>query len=91
MTVLGHVQRGGSPSVYDRLMASRFGAAAADAAIAGQWGSMVALRDNKVSLTTLAQGVSGPRRADAELVRLTETLTGAASGGIYSFKPLAAG
>jgi len=91
VTVLGHVQRGGSPSVYDRLMASRFGAAAADAAIAGQWGSMVALRDNKVSLIALAESVSGLRRADAELVRLTETLTGAASGGIYSFKPLVAG
>ena len=44
VTVLGHVQRGGTPTAYDRVLATRFGVNAADAAHAGEYGMMVSLR-----------------------------------------------
>ena len=44
MTILGHVQRGGTPTAYDRVLATRFGVAAADAVADGDFGKMVALR-----------------------------------------------
>jgi len=70
VTVLGHVQRGGSPTVYDRLMASRFGVAAADAACDGRWGTMIALRNNQVTLVDLAEACAAPRAADPALLEL---------------------
>lgn len=48
MTILGHVQRGGTPTAYDRVLATRFGVAAAEAAIAGRSGVMVALRGTEI-------------------------------------------
>ena len=48
MTILGHVQRGGTPTAYDRVLATRFGVAAVDAVTAGRFGQMVALRGNDV-------------------------------------------
>ena len=43
MTTLGHVQRGGSPVAFDRVLATRLGMAAVDEAIAGRWGNLVGL------------------------------------------------
>ena len=43
-TVLGHIQRGGTPTAFDRVLATRFGIAAIDAAHDGDWGTMAALR-----------------------------------------------
>ena len=47
-TVLGHVQRGGTPTAYDRVLATRFGLAAIDAAHEGRWGTMTALRGTDI-------------------------------------------
>ena len=47
-TVLGHIQRGGSPSGFDRVLATRLGLHAADAVVAGAWGQMVALRGTDI-------------------------------------------
>jgi ATP-dependent phosphofructokinase / diphosphate-dependent phosphofructokinase len=47
-TTLGHIQRGGTPSAYDRVLATRFGMAALDAVIDGHWGKMVALRGTDI-------------------------------------------
>ncbi|WP_298229535.1 6-phosphofructokinase [Gryllotalpicola sp.] len=47
-TVIGHVQRGGAPSAFDRVLATRLGLAAVDAVDAGQWGTMVSLRGTEV-------------------------------------------
>ena len=44
MTTLGHVQRGGTPTAFDRVLATRFGVAAIDAVHDGAWGTMVALQ-----------------------------------------------
>ena len=48
VTVLGHLQRGGSPSLFDRVLATRYGAAAVEALLAGRTGVMVALRGDKI-------------------------------------------
>ncbi|SDT33758.1 6-phosphofructokinase 1 [Pseudarthrobacter equi] len=47
-TVLGHIQRGGEPTAYDRVLATRLGIAAVDAAANGRWGTMVALRGTDI-------------------------------------------
>ena len=57
-TVLGHVQRGGTPTPFDRVLATRFGLAAIDAAHAGAWGMMVALRSTQIELVPLEEAVS---------------------------------
>ncbi|WP_090151693.1 ATP-dependent 6-phosphofructokinase [Leucobacter sp. USHLN154] len=56
-TVLGHVQRGGSPTAFDRVLATRTGIAAADAAEAGQWGTMAGLRGDRIAMVPLAEAV----------------------------------
>ena len=56
-TVLGHVQRGGTPTPYDRVLATRFGVHAADAAHAGHFGQMVSLRGHEIGLVPLADAV----------------------------------
>jgi len=57
-TVLGHVQRGGTPTAFDRVLATRLGLAAIDAAHAGAWGSMTALQGTQVQLVRLADAVA---------------------------------
>ncbi|MBF6146725.1 ATP-dependent 6-phosphofructokinase [Nocardia nova] len=54
-TVLGHVQRGGTPTAYDRVLATRFGLHAAEAVHAGQFGQMVALHGTEIGLVSLAE------------------------------------
>ena len=56
-TVLGHVQRGGTPTAYDRVLATRFGVNAADAAHAGEFGMMVSLRGQDIGRVPLADAV----------------------------------
>ncbi|HEU4360165.1 MAG TPA: 6-phosphofructokinase, partial [Mycobacterium sp.] len=56
-TVLGHVQRGGTPTAYDRVLATRFGVNAADAAHAGEYGMMVSLRGSDIGRVPLADAV----------------------------------
>ena len=52
MSVLGHIQRGGTPSPYDRVLATRFGVAAVDLIAAGGFGKMVALQATRLSRST---------------------------------------
>ncbi|NLM21345.1 MAG: 6-phosphofructokinase [Peptococcaceae bacterium] len=58
VTVLGHIQRGGSPNAYDRVLATRYGTAAVDAVIAGETGKMVALKGTEIVTVPLAEAVS---------------------------------
>ena len=55
--MLGHVQRGGTPTPYDRMLATRFGVNAADAAHAGEYGMMVSLRGQEIGRVSLADAV----------------------------------
>ena len=57
-TVLGHVQRGGTPTAFDRVLATRFGLHAIDAADAGQWGTMTALRGTDIQLVELTEATA---------------------------------
>ena len=61
-TVLGHIQRGGTPTAFDRVLATRMGLAAVDAAHAGDWGSMIALHATAIELVGLGEAVAEVRR-----------------------------
>ena len=65
-TVLGHVQRGGSPTAFDRVLATRLGLAAIDAAHDGAWGMMTALRSTNIELVRLADAVAELRQVPLE-------------------------
>ena len=65
-TVLGHIQRGGTPTAFDRVLATRLGLAAIDAAHAGRWGTMTALRATQIELVQLADAVAEVRRVPVE-------------------------
>src|SRR2546430_2007876 len=65
-TVLGHVQRGGTPTAFDRVLATRLGLAAIDAVHDGAWGTMTALRGTEIQLVSLADAVSQVRRVPIE-------------------------
>ena len=62
--VLGHLQRGGPPSAYDRVLATRFGLAAGSLALEKRFGTMVALSGTKINETTLADAVGATRTLD---------------------------
>jgi phosphofructokinase-like protein len=59
--ILGHLQRGGTPNAFDRVLATRFGIRAAEAALAGEYGMMVASRGTEIVLVPLSPSVSEPR------------------------------
>jgi 6-phosphofructokinase 1 len=65
-TVLGYVQRGGTPTAFDRVLATRVGLAAIDAAHDGAWGMMTAVRSTKIELVTLADAVAEAHRVPLE-------------------------
>jgi 6-phosphofructokinase 1 len=65
-TVLGHVQRGGTPTAFDRVLATRLGLAAIDAAHEGRWGMMTALRSTRIELVPIADAVAEVRRVPIE-------------------------
>jgi 6-phosphofructokinase 1 len=67
VTTLGHVQRGGTPTAFDRVLATRFGVAAIDAVHDGAWGSMVALRAGSIVRVPLAEAVGELKLVDREL------------------------
>ena len=71
VTVLGHVQRGGTPVAEDRILATRFGRAAVELALAGGWGRMVALQGTEVTDVPLAEAAKG-RNVPEELYRVAE-------------------
>src|SRR3954447_1883969 len=75
-TVLGHIQRGGTPTAFDRVLATRFGVAAIDAADARRWGTMPALRAGRIELVPLAEAVASLRTVSEEDYEVAESLIG---------------
>ncbi len=73
VTVLGHVQRGGTPTARDRVLATRFGVAAADLALAGESGVMAALRGTEIVPVSLADACTTPRPVPQELYDIAAT------------------
>jgi 6-phosphofructokinase 1 len=67
VTILGHVQRGGTPTAYDRVLSTRFGIAAIDAVHDGEFGTMVALRADEIVRVPLADGVGELKTVSPDL------------------------
>ncbi|MDB2389311.1 6-phosphofructokinase [Flavobacteriaceae bacterium] len=72
VTVLGHIQRGGSPSCYDRVLASRLGVGAIDALLAGARGVMIGVANNKVVTVPFEEAIKGDNEIDLDLIRVAD-------------------
>jgi 6-phosphofructokinase 1 len=75
VSVLGHMQRGGSPSCFDRVLASRMGVHAVESIINGKSNVMVGIDDSKMILTPLSQAIKGKSKINKDLIRVSEILT----------------
>ncbi len=75
VSVLGHMQRGGSPSCFDRVLASRMGVKAVEALLEGKSSLMVGIQDNKLTLTPLIKAIKGHTKIDKELIRVSDIMS----------------
>jgi 6-phosphofructokinase 1 len=75
-TVLGHIQRGGSPTAFDRVLGTRFGLKAIDLVHAGDFGKMVALQANKMVPVPLSEAVAKLKTIDDDWYKVAETFFG---------------
>jgi len=66
VTVLGHIQRGGSPTAFDRIIGTRFGIRALDLVREGRFGHMVALHGTRIDAVPLSEATAGPKQMDLE-------------------------
>ena len=76
VTILGHVQRGGSPTPFDRVLATRFGIKAVDMVVAGDFGKMVALQGNRIVAVPLADAVKRLKTLDMGLYDIAKVFFG---------------
>jgi 6-phosphofructokinase 1 len=76
VTKLGYVQRGGSPTAFDRILATRFGIKAYEMVREGKWGEMAAIRGNKIISVPLTEAVGELKRLDEEIYRVAEVFFG---------------
>ena len=74
LTILGHVQRGGSPTAFDRLLAARFGVAAVERLLAGEHGIMLGLNGRDISTTPLSDVSGHKHHPDLEYYRMARML-----------------
>lgn len=75
VSVLGHMQRGGAPSCFDRVLASRMGVKAVECLLEGKTNLMVGIMDTKLTLTPLDEAISAHTSVDHELLRVNEIMT----------------
>jgi 6-phosphofructokinase 1 len=75
VSVLGHMQRGGAPSCYDRVLASRLGVRAVESLIEGKSNYMVGMLNDEITLTPLLQAIKGESVIDRELLRVAEIMS----------------
>lgn len=75
VSVLGHMQRGGSPTCFDRVLASRMGVKAVESLLEGKSNLMVGIRDTKMVLTPLAEAIKSHTEIDEELIRVSDIMT----------------
>src|SRR5205823_6595228 len=76
VTILGHVQRGGSPTAFDRVLATRFGIAAIDAVHEGDYGKMVALQGTEIVRVPLREAVGTLKTLDPVIYETAEVFFG---------------
>jgi len=75
VSVLGHMQRGGSPTCYDRVLASRMGVRAVESLLEGKSNYMVGSIHDKMILTPLEKAIKGHSKINKELIRVSEIMT----------------
>ena len=75
VSVLGHLQRGGSPSCFDRVLASRMGVKAVDSLIENKSNLMVGLKDGLIELTPLENAIKGKTEINKELLRISDIMS----------------
>jgi len=76
VTKLGYVQRGGSPTAYDRILATRLGIKAYEMVKAGEWGGMAAIRGNRIVSVPLTEAIGSLKRVDEDIYRVAEVFFG---------------
>jgi 6-phosphofructokinase 1 len=75
VSVLGHMQRGGAPSCYDRVLASRMGLKAVEIVLDGKTNLMVNINDNRIGVTDLEKAVKGHHEVNKELIRVSDIMS----------------
>lgn len=75
VTVLGHIQRGGSPTAFDRVLASRLGAFAVESLLQGEKGKMVGVQNNQLISTSISEALSQKHTVDLSLYQLAKELS----------------
>ncbi|RCU57575.1 6-phosphofructokinase [Oceanihabitans sediminis] len=75
VSVLGHMQRGGAPSCFDRVLASRMGVKAVESFLEGKSNYMVGLKNDIIDLTPFDQAVKGKSKINMELIRVSDIMT----------------
>jgi 6-phosphofructokinase 1 len=75
VTILGHLQRGGSPTYFDRVLASKMGVAAVEGLLSGQTDAMVGIRDNKIVFNSFDSVMNRPHEIDDEMMRIGKILS----------------
>lgn len=75
VSILGHMQRGGAPSCFDRVLASRLGVKAVEALLEGKSNYMVGISKDEIALTPLEQAVKGKSQIDRELIRVSDIVS----------------
>lgn len=76
VSVLGYIQRGGTPTAHDRVLATRFGVHACDMAARGEWGHMAALRGNRILSIPLAEATRELKTVDKEFLEVARVFFG---------------
>lgn len=74
VTILGHVQRGGAPGIFDRLLGTRFGAAATESLAGGEHGVLIGYQNGKISRTPLSEIAGKTKELDVSLFDLARVL-----------------
>ena len=75
VSVLGHMQRGGSPTCFDRVLASRMGVKAVECLLEGQSNYMVGLKNDKIDITLFDDAINGKTKINTELIRVSDIMT----------------
>jgi 6-phosphofructokinase 1 len=75
VSVLGHIQRGGTPTCFDRVLASRMGLKAVESIQDGKSGQMVGIINGEMTLTPLSKAIKGKSKIKRELIRVSDIMT----------------
>ena len=75
VSVLGHIQRGGVPTAFDRVLASRMGVKAVETLLEGKSNLMVGIMESEIVLTPIEEAIKGTTKIDRELIRVSDIMT----------------